>query len=513
MSTDLKAFFESRGIRLPAVSDLFENSGRHLTCDSRAVRPGSVFIAVPGQTSDGHRFIPSVIENAVLVFAEEAYCSSPEFVSFPEALQKKIVSVSETSAFARDLAPLFYDHPSRKMRVVGVTGTNGKTTSTYLLEALYGSLGKKVGVIGTIEIRYTGKNGLKKIPSVNTTPDAVSLQTILYEMLSEGVEVVAMEVSSHALELGRMNGIDLDSLLFTNITPDHLDFHQTMERYLDAKLKGFELLAKSVKPKKKAVVWKQIDRADKVFPFIKAFENDSYSLRTYGLKDADLTFHPIKVAMNGSTGKVVLNGKDLGECGLSLVGEFNILNALACLSEWVDASLPEREISLQLRAGLLAMNAIKVPGRLEAIPTPKGGFVYVDYAHTPDALENILKTLKKLPQKRLLCVFGCGGDRDRTKRPVMGRIAGELCDAVIVTSDNPRTEEPLSILKMIEEGIQPVSKNYRVIADREEAIRTAVRELGPDEILAVAGKGHEDYQILGKTKVHFDDREIVRKYM
>ncbi|MBL8994918.1 MAG: UDP-N-acetylmuramoyl-L-alanyl-D-glutamate--2,6-diaminopimelate ligase, partial [Spirochaetia bacterium] len=456
MKPDLRSFFESRGIRPSVGPEIFENANRHLTCDSREVRPGSVFVAIRGQSSDGHRFIPGVLENAALVFVEDVYLSSPEFGEIPKNLQNKIVSINDTLAFSRDFAPVFYDFPSRKMRVVGVTGTNGKTTSTYLLEALYAGQGKKTGVIGTIEIRYAGKNGIKTIPSINTTPDAVSLQTILFEMLSEGVEVVAMEVSSHALELGRLNGIDLDSLLFTNITPDHLDFHQTMDRYLDAKLKGFELLAKSVKPKKKAVVWRKIDRAEKIFPFIQALENKSYSLRTYGLEKADLEFHPSKIEMSGSTGKVLLGGKDLGECRLSLVGEFNILNAMACLSEWLDASGSEKEISLQLQAGFVAMNAIKVPGRLEAIPTPKGGFVYVDYAHTPDALENILKTLKKLPQKRLLCVFGCGGDRDRTKRPVMGRIAGELCDVVIVTSDNPRTEEPLSILKMIEEGIRPV---------------------------------------------------------
>jgi UDP-N-acetylmuramoyl-L-alanyl-D-glutamate--2,6-diaminopimelate ligase len=492
----LAAFLESQNILSSKMPAAFWQS-THLTTDSRTIDAGSVFIAIKGSISDGHTFVEEVLEKCSAIFVQAPFSHS----------SYKVIVVPDTLALSRKIASIFYQHPSRQMKIIGVTGTNGKTTSTYLLEALYqGYENNSVGLIGTIERRYQGRI----FPSQNTTPDAVVLQSYLREMLDVKVSTVAMEVSSHALVEDRVMDLALDSAIFTNITPDHLDFHGDMQSYLEAKLKIFSLVEASCKVKKKVMWWRDSLFATEIEERLKTFK--SIFSYTYGLsKEADFYFDAKTLSAEGSSGDFYFRDQFLTHGSISLAGEFNILNVLACIGEWLDFSLPHEALSRQLILGLSLIKNTHVPGRLERIETPFGASIYVDYAHTPDALENTLRTLKNIPHHQLLCLFGCGGDRDKTKRPLMGKIAGTLADYSFVTSDNPRTEDPTSILMEIEVGIKLTSGEYKVELDRSKAIVSAVAKLQKGDLLLVAGKGHEDYQIIGKTKHHFDDREKVRE--
>lgn len=512
-----------------------------ITSDSRAVTPGSVFIAIRGTESDGHRHVDEALaKGATLALGEDA---RPD-------LAAKYLQVPSSRAALATLAADYYGNPSKNLTVLGVTGTSGKTTVTYLLESIFRAAGKKVGVIGTVNFRF----GEKVYPSTHTTPGPVELQKLLQEMKGDGCQVVVMEVSSHALKQNRVGGVAFDGMIFTNLSREHLDFHPDMEDYFDSKAllftehvdaaHGFGKKPVSVINADDFYGQKLIQRLEKEYLLEKenliykknlidkehlteAEKSKSFSLSPYGFSLSQI--QNLKCDLLGVRGQA---------CGVQfqspLIGNFNASNVLAALTLASKLGVPPEKIA----QGLQSLEY--VPGRLQSVPGTKASRaaqiqVLVDYAHKPDALEKVLKTLRALVQgtqdpqspqdihhsqsiqnpqpdpktashTRLITVFGCGGDRDRTKRPVMGEIATRLSDQVIVTSDNPRTEDPQSIIREITAGIQ--KQNYLVEPDRRKAIETAIEQAKNGDLILIAGKGHEDYQILGKTKIHFDDREI-----
>lgn len=457
--------------------------------DSRAVRAGSLFIALAGSKVDGHDYVEAACrQGAVAVLIERA-------VAVPAGVT--VVRVPATRQAMQAVAPYFFDYPSRKLRLIGVTGTNGKTTTTHLIRAILMAAGHKVGLIGTIHTVIDRQ----VLPVKNTTPDVIDLQAIFADMVAAGVDYAVMEVSSHALALGRVSGSEFDVGVFTNMTRDHLDFHQTFENYIAAKAELFRMLAATgaVKGNKAAVV----NRDDAAAPAMLA----SCGCRslTYGVEAvADLTATDIDVraggaafTINGPFGRLPLN--------LKITGVFNVYNVLAA----VGAALAEDLEPAVIKQALEAFES--VPGRFELVDAGQPFSIIVDYAHTPDGLENILRTARQFARRRIIVVFGCGGDRDRTKRPIMGRLAGQYGDVVIATSDNPRSEDPLAILAEIEVGLKESGKAYEIIADRRRAIGRAISLAGPEDVVIIAGKGHETYQVLKDKTIDFDDREVARE--
>ena len=474
------------GVEVLAVGGVANPEIKGITCDSRQVRPGFLFVAVKGFTSDGHEYIGQAVrQGAAAVIAER------EVELFTET---DWALVADTRRVLALLAARFYGHPSSKMKMVGVTGTNGKTTTTNLVASVLDAAGQKVGLIGTIHNRI----GEKILPVTHTTPESADLQHLLARMAGEGVETCVMEVSSHALALHRVEGCEFDVAIFTNLTQDHLDFHRDMEGYLDAKLKLFSSLAApgGHKTKKDAVI-----NADDPFAgrFIKATGG---TVHTYGIHDfADVRAEDIQVFASGV--RFTVRGKwGCWPLALKLTGMFNVYNALGAFTALAAMGVPPETIKDVLE------NTAGVPGRFELVNAGQDFSVIVDYAHTPDGLENILKTARQIAKGRLITVFGCGGDRDRTKRPLMGGIAAGYSDFSILTSDNPRTEDPITILRQIEEGVRAAAGKggYAVEPDRRTAIRLAVGMAHRGDVVVIAGKGHEDYQIIGTQKFPFDDR-------
>jgi UDP-N-acetylmuramoyl-L-alanyl-D-glutamate--2,6-diaminopimelate ligase len=453
-----------------------------VTADSRQVAPGTVFVAVRGGTSDGHEFLAAAQQaGAVLLVGEEPASA--------RKLAAPYLQVADSRSALARLAANFHGNPSRALKVVGVTGTSGKTTTTYLIESILEAAGHEVGVIGTVNFRHGGKI----YPSTHTTPGAVELQALLARMRDDGCTAVVMEVSSHALKQKRTEGIAFDAMAFTNLTPEHLDFHPDMEDYYLAKALLF-----TEYPRESHAAGKATSAAINV--------DDPYGQRLLrelhsGVRAIPYGFGP-GAEVSGAGLKVDLSGIEGEGIHSPLPGRFNASNVLAAVAVGHGLGL-EREA---IRRGI--ENLKSVPGRLERVPNPHGIHVLVDYAHKPDALEKVLRALFDVRGgKRLITVFGCGGDRDRTKRPVMGRLAAELSDRVYVTSDNPRTEDPDVIIREIVAGMAGYS-NFAVEADRRQAIGAAIAEARKGDIVLIAGKGHEDYQILGTRKAHFDDREV-----
>lgn len=489
---------ESGGLVYLADGVSGEYSVSSVEYDSRRVAEGSLFVAVEGFESDGHVYVREVVEKgcrAVLVSGGRV----SDFMDLAERGITLLVSNNTRKALSV-LSASFYGNPSKSLHVTGVTGTNGKTSITYIMETIYASQGIKCGVIGTVNYRWAGK----VIPAPNTTPESKEIQELLRQMLDEGVTHVIMEVSSHALELNRADDIEFDTIVFTNLTGDHLDFHRNIENYFQAKRKLFALLARSGKSRRSAVI--NID--DEYIGRIYA-ERDiyPYEMITFGIEnDAALKADKdsIEDRITGISYSASMNGSATG-ISLKLAGRFQVYNSMAALGAAVAAGIP-------LDEAVKGMSLIEgVPGRLQVVDAGLGFYAVVDYAHTGDAILNLLQSVNEMPHNRIITVFGCGGDRDRTKRPVMGRIAVENSDIAIVTSDNPRTEEPDVIIKDILQGMS--GDSYKVEPDREKAIALAVSMAHEGDIIVLAGKGHEDYQIIGKTKRHFDDREMALKYM
>jgi len=466
--------------------------------DSRAVKKGSLFVAVEGYKSDGHRFIPAAVENgatAVCVASDR----TEEFVSLGER-GIAILTAGDTRTALSRLSAAFFGFPSRTMLAIGITGTNGKTSITYMLEAILKRHGLNPGVIGTINYRW---GGIIR-PAPNTTPESRDLQEILYRMGRDGVDAVIMEVSSHALELRRADDIDFDAAVFTNLTRDHLDFHHDFEHYFEAKKRLFLLLEKSFKKGRCGIVNVDDEYGRELYLMRNQY---SFPVMSFGIEQ-EADYMPERASIvNAITGiRYTMERPDAGvQVSLRLLGMFQLYNSLAALAAAHQMGVPYGTIA----PGLADLET--VPGRFDVLTTSRGFVVIVDYAHTVDALLKLLRSVNELEHRRVITVFGCGGDRDRTKRPLMGKVAEENSDIVIVTSDNPRTEDPDGIIRDITAGLG--RGNHEVIPDREEAIARAVVEAREGDIVVIAGKGHEDYQILGTEKIHFDDKEVASRHL
>ena len=463
-----------------------------ITADSRAVKPNSLFIALDGATVDGHNYIDKAVDAGAVAVIVSKPVTVPDDVC--------VITVADTRQAMMVCVPYFFDYPANRMRMVGVTGTNGKTTTTHMIRHILKAQGHKVGVIGTVHIMI----GDTSYPIHNTTPDVVDLQHILHQMVQENVEYCVMEVSSHALALGRVSGVEFDTAVFTNLTQDHLDFHKTFENYLAAKCKLFEQVSapNQVKDNKGAVINIDDSYGHRVM------EKTTAPTITYSTLGKG-TLNASDVHMSTKNSQYTVNYK--GESypvSMNTTGLFNVYNTLAAIGACLQEGISMEAIDTALKT------FSSVPGRFELIEEGQDFAVVVDYAHTPDGLQNILETAKAIKENRIIIVFGCGGDRDATKRPIMGRIAAEYGDKIYVTSDNPRTEDPVQIVKDVEVGVKEALRDgtsYEVIVDRREAINHAIHDAKAGDIVIIAGKGHENYQILKNETIHFDDREEARK--
>ncbi|WP_034631321.1 UDP-N-acetylmuramoyl-L-alanyl-D-glutamate--2,6-diaminopimelate ligase [Desulfotruncus alcoholivorax] len=459
---------------------------RGIAYDSRQAGPGFLFVAIKGYKTDGHFYVRDAVARGATAVAVQ------EVVDVPPGIAR--VMVSNTRQILPVISARYYGYPARKMKLIGVTGTNGKTTTTNLINAVYQEQGLKTGLIGTIHNRI----GNRLLAVEHTTPESTDLQRLLDQMSQEGVQALVMEVSSHALALGRVDQCEYDTAVFTNITQDHLDFHGTMEEYLEAKTLLFRGLGVNAQKtgKKHAVINADDPAAEKLINAC------SVDVLTYGIEQpADVVARDVLVTARGVCFTAEVPGETIN-LHLKLTGKFNVYNALAAVAACIAGGIPVPVIKRALEG------VTGVPGRFELVDRGQDFAVIVDYAHTPDGLQNVLSTAREITSGRLITVFGCGGDRDRTKRPQMGAITARMSDLAVVTSDNPRTEDPMSIIEDILPGIRGITgANYVVIPDRREAIRQAVREAKSGDVVVIAGKGHEDYQIIGARRMHFDDRE------
>jgi UDP-N-acetylmuramoyl-L-alanyl-D-glutamate--2,6-diaminopimelate ligase len=465
---------------------------RAVQYDSRAVEHNDCFVAVCGTETDGHRYIADAVARGAVAVVLEDDTALPDSY-FAHAAVAKIVVENSRIALAT-LAGNFYGHPATELTVVGITGTNGKTTTAFLTDAVLRAGGWTTGLIGTVQYRV----GDRSFPAPHTTPESLDLQRLLAEMKAAAAQAVVMEVSSHALDQYRVHGIPYRSAVFTNLTQDHLDYHGTMERYFGAKRKLFESLDSS----SWAVVNIDDPRGHELASCTPA------RILSYGLHaDAQVRAHTVHCSLSATSVTVNYAGNTF-ELQSPLVGRFNVHNLLAAFATGISLSLPAQSI---LR-GLASVDS--VPGRFERITSSRGWTAIVDYAHTPDALEKCLRSVRDLHDTsrggRLITVFGAGGDRDRTKRPLMGRIAASLSDVVIVTSDNPRTEDPEAIIDEILRGIPTGTPLIRE-PDRRTAICRALEDARPGDVIVIAGKGHEEYQVVGTQRLHFSDREVVEQ--
>lgn len=446
--------------------------------DSRRVTPGALFVCIKGYATDGHLYIESAIKNgAVAVLTQDVVDTQGVLILRSEDTRKALAQIGAN----------FYNHPEKEMKIVGVTGTNGKTTVTTLIKSVLEFYGKKVGLIGTNENMI----GDRVLPTERTTPESFELFALFREMADAGMDYVVMEVSSHSLVLHRVFGIPFSVGVFTNLTQDHLDFHETMENYYQAKRLLFNVSDIGV-----------INIDDPAGKRIAA--DNPCSLMTYSIDEpSDFQATNLRVSPRGVIFDLLNKEKSL-PARLSIPGKFSAYNALAALTTCIALGIaPEKAIE-----ALLVAKGVK--GRAETVYTHTDYTMIIDYAHTPDGLENIVKTVKDFCQGRVVTLFGCGGDRDPVKRPIMGEIAGQLSDFCIITSDNPRTEEPMAIIRQIEEGMKRTNCAYTVIESRRDAIRYAIENAQPKDCIILAGKGHETYQIIGTEKRHFDEREVIR---
>ncbi|RPJ10994.1 MAG: UDP-N-acetylmuramoyl-L-alanyl-D-glutamate--2,6-diaminopimelate ligase [Deltaproteobacteria bacterium] len=504
------------GVEIESITGDTEKEIKGIAYHSKQVRKGFLFSAIRGLAVDGHLFVDEAIEQgASAVILERARETGVTTVLVPNSRK----------ALARASAN-YYGDPSSQVTLIGITGTNGKTTTAYLLESILKAAGFRVGVIGTINTRY----GRKETPSPNTTPESLDLQRILREMAGEGVTHAIMEVSSHGLDLDRVFACHFDGAAFTNFTSDHLDYHHTLEDYFKGKRKLFsEVLAKSRKARRFAVTNDDDPKGEAMV------EGIDVPILRYGLNSSSpISADQVRSTFEGLSCRI-RTPKGAFSIQSKLIGRYNLYNILAAVATGMGIGLP---LSM-LKTGVEALAGVS--GRFEKIENPRGIHIVVDYAHTQDALERILLGLRSIlsgrngegeasdkreGERKIITVFGCGGDRDRTKRPLMGEVAGRYSDLSVLTSDNPRTEDPLAIMKEVEAGLKSLCLNewsrngmrswraergYLSIPDRREAIRMAIRLAQPSDIVLIAGKGHEDYQIIGKEKFPFDDRVEARK--
>jgi UDP-N-acetylmuramoyl-L-alanyl-D-glutamate--2,6-diaminopimelate ligase len=522
---ELRKLLEGVEIRKITGETLKEIEG--IAYHSKQIAKGFLFVAIRGMEVDGHQFIGEAIERgAEAIVLEEAIKISVAGAGLAQPKKgtlngasthvTRILVPNSRQALGR-ISSNFYGDPSSQVRLIGITGTNGKTTTTYLLESIFKKAGCKVGVIGTINYRF----GEKTKPAPNTTPESLDLQRILWEMLREGTSHVIMEVSSHGLDLDRVFGCRFDGVVFTNITSEHLDYHKTLEQYFESKKKLFaNYLVRSPKKRRFAVTNRDDPRGEEMI------KGMNLPVIRYGLSPScDITADQVTSSLEGLSCRVKTPKGDIW-IHSKLIGNFNLYNILAAVGVGMGMDIPLKTI----KEGVEGLKGVS--GRFEKVENQKGIHVIVDYAHTQDALERALLGIKNILENnprndgKMITVFGCGGDRDRTKRPLMGEIAGKYSDLAILTSDNPRTEDPLTILEEVEKGLKSLplkewrldeirlwrsNKGYLKVPDRREAIRMAIRLAQPLDTVLIAGKGHEDYQIIGKKKFPFDDRIEAKK--
>ena len=472
--------------------------------DSRKVTPGAVFVAIEGFDADGHRFIPEAVKQGAVA----VICRTPV------TADAVVIRVAEPRAALAQLSCRFYGQPADRLTLVGVTGTSGKTTVTYLVEQILEKAGHRPGVVGTINTRYAGQVFSNPV----TTPESLELQGMLRQMTDSGTTHVVMEVSSHSLDLHRVDGCRYDVAVFTNLSHDHLDHHGTMDRYWRSKKR---LFIDYLKPADSGNPVRAVVNADDPRGRELAAALGPMVLRTAVYGDGDIVPLGVVRDLAGIRGSIVTTNGEI-PFDSPLVGDFNLENILSAAGAALALGIPTAAIA----AGIDATGC--VPGRLERIPEGGERYIFVDYSHKPDALENAISALRALTAGRLITVFGCGGDRDQSKRPVMGEIAARLSDLTVVTSDNPRSEDPLTIIAQIEAGVREVctrrlsadalsagwqEKGYLVEPDRRAAIASAIAAAHAGDAVLIAGKGHETYQILAGETIHFDDREVARQVL
>jgi len=464
--------------------------------DSRKVNSFSLFIAYSGYAGDAHRFIDHAYGNGCRHFVVSVQKMKELHEKYPEAFFMGSDDLPRALSIS---AANFYDDPSSKLCLIGITGTSGKTTTAFAIQSLIQDCGFKCGLIGTIEYHI----GNKIIPAGNTTPDVLFLNSLLSRMVEEGLQYCVIEVSSHALSLGRISGLNFDVAAFTNFTQDHLDFHVTMQNYLEAKLKIFDLLSKSKKNNRIAVINSDMSIYGSIMAYLRRFNN--ISVKKFSLEGGESDYRIRIDCINQSGSDFEFEGVPMR---IAMIGMTNLYNfSMSCVIL--------TELGFHPQKFSKSIYNIKVRGRMELLTSPGGFTVVIDYAHKPDALEKLLSTLRDTVMSggRIITVFGAGGDRDKTKRKIMGKIAGRLSDINFITSDNPRTEDPLTIIRDLEAGLKETGNcSYTVEADRARAIRLAMEGAVKGDIVVIAGKGHEDYQIIGRKKNHFSDREEVEKF-
>jgi len=455
--------------------------------DSREVLTGGLFVCIKGFTVDGHDFVQQAIENgAVAILAERKVEISDNI---------PVIIVNDTKRAMARLVDIFYGQPTHQLKLIGVTGTNGKTTTTHIIERIFQEAGEKTGLIGTMYIKINEK----KYDVKNTTPESITLQKTFKKMIDEKVSHAVMEVSSHALHMGRVHGCDFDIAVFTNLSQDHLDYHKTMEEYRNAKGLLFAQLGNAFNINKpKFAILNGDDPATEYYKHM-----TSAHILTYGIdQNCDVMAKNINMNANGTSFDLVTPNETY-PIKLKLIGKFSIYNVLAAITTAI-ASGVSMDIVLK------AVEKIEgVRGRFELVNVGQDFTVIVDYAHTPDSLENVLKTVKQFAKRKVFVVIGCGGDRDKTKRPLMANVAVKYADEPIFTSDNPRSEDPIAILKDMESGVE--GKYYHSISNREQAIYFAIANANEGDVVVIAGKGHETYQQIGNQTYEFDDKKVAIK--
>ncbi|MCC8073084.1 MAG: UDP-N-acetylmuramoyl-L-alanyl-D-glutamate--2,6-diaminopimelate ligase [Clostridiales bacterium] len=451
-----------------------------VTQDSRLVKEGSLFICVKGAAFDGHSVAQEMLENG-----------APAVVVERDLGVENQILVKDTRATYSKICANFFGNPAKKLKLIGLTGTNGKTTTTFLIKQILENVGKKVGLIGTVQNMIDSE----VYPAKYTTPESYELQKLFSMMVEAGCEYCVMEVSSQALAQGRVNGLHFDIGAFTNLTQDHLDYHKTWENYFNSKRILFENCDIAVTNLDDENGMKIIDGLD--FEKVVTYSIDSNSA-TYVAKN-------VKFKSGGVEYEIL--GDDIGRCSCPIPGRFSVYNSLCAASCALALGINFDDVLFAIS------KSTGVKGRIEVVPTDTDFTIIIDYAHSPDGLENIITSLKEIAKGRVVTVFGCGGDRDKTKRPKMGKIAAELSDFCVVTSDNPRSENPTDIIDDILVGMKNIDTPYVVVENRKEAIAYAINHAQTDDIILLAGKGHETYQILPSGTIHFDEREVVEEIL
>ena len=470
-----------KGLDYEVIKGNEESKVQNIRYDNRKIKQGDAFVCVKGFKVDGHSFIGDAIKKGAKTLIVQEDVSVQEDIT--------IIKVRDTRKALAIMSSNYFGNPKDKLKIIGITGTNGKTTSAFIIKSILEKAGFMTGLIGTIA-NYIGN---KKVDAVRTTPESYELHELFKNMVDAGVEYCVMEVSSHSLELDRVYGVQFEEGIFTNLTRDHLDFHKTFENYYNAKFKLFERSNHSIinldDPYGANIVKDIEERGVKT-------KVSTFSIE----KESDFKAFEIKSHSNGSEFKV--NLESIEEFSINIPGEYNIYNSLGCIICAYNLNIPMDKI----KEGL---SDVVIPGRCELVAKEKNlpYSIIIDYAHTPDGLENILSTVKAFTRNRMISVFGCGGDRDKVKRPQMGKIGCELSDIAIITSDNPRSEEPMDIINDI---VKPLNyDNFVIEVNRKEAIRKAMNMALEGDVIVIAGKGHETYQILKDETIHFDEREVV----